>query len=111
FYFSSRRRHTRSKRDWSSDVCSSDLIQKLLNKAKSEELLHEQDEVYARNQMMSLLNKTSFSSDSEAETRNSIPNLLDLLVQEAIKENIIEDVFDAKEQLQANLMNCLLPLP
>src|SRR5699024_11487341 len=26
FFFSSRRRHTRSKRDWSSDVCSSDLI-------------------------------------------------------------------------------------
>src|SRR5699024_11847403 len=25
FVFSSRRRHTRSKRDWSSDVCSSDL--------------------------------------------------------------------------------------
>src|SRR5699024_3399749 len=25
FFFSSRRRHTRSKRDWSSDVCSSDL--------------------------------------------------------------------------------------
>src|SRR6266513_4953461 len=25
FYFSIRRRHTRSKRDWSSDVCSSDL--------------------------------------------------------------------------------------
>src|SRR5699024_11971502 len=27
FFFSSRRRHTRSKRDWSSDVCSSDLLQ------------------------------------------------------------------------------------
>src|SRR5699024_11368808 len=27
FFFSSRRRHTRSKRDWSSDVCSSDLTQ------------------------------------------------------------------------------------
>src|SRR5699024_11339849 len=25
FFFSCRRRHTRSKRDWSSDVCSSDL--------------------------------------------------------------------------------------
>src|SRR5699024_11383816 len=25
FFFSRRRRHTRSKRDWSSDVCSSDL--------------------------------------------------------------------------------------
>src|SRR5699024_9909783 len=28
-FFSSRRRHTRSKRDWSSDVCSSDLFSKI----------------------------------------------------------------------------------
>src|SRR2546421_6042022 len=27
FFFSSRRRHTRSDRDWSSDVCSSDLYE------------------------------------------------------------------------------------
>ena len=26
FFFSSRRRHTRLRRDWSSDVCSSDLL-------------------------------------------------------------------------------------
>src|SRR5699024_11345922 len=38
FFFSSRRRHTRSKRDWSSDVCSSDLkydINKLVSIQKS----------------------------------------------------------------------------
>src|SRR5699024_7024228 len=29
FFFSSSRRHTRSKRDWSSDVCSSDLLKNL----------------------------------------------------------------------------------
>src|SRR5687768_18185212 len=29
FFFSSRRRHTRCSRDWSSDVCSSDLLQGL----------------------------------------------------------------------------------
>src|SRR2546429_9035018 len=28
FFFSSRRRHTRCSRDWSSDVCSSDLFQR-----------------------------------------------------------------------------------
>src|SRR6266700_1148230 len=28
FFFSSRRRHTRFSRDWSSDVCSSDLLQR-----------------------------------------------------------------------------------
>src|SRR6266702_8064765 len=31
FFFSSRRRHTRWPRDWSSDVCSSDLFGKFLN--------------------------------------------------------------------------------
>src|SRR5690625_7856320 len=30
FFFSSRRRHTRWPRDWSSDVCSSDLAQPLV---------------------------------------------------------------------------------
>src|SRR5690606_39845865 len=30
FYFSSRRRHTRFSRDWSSDVCSSDLLVDIL---------------------------------------------------------------------------------
>src|SRR5699024_3451059 len=34
FFFSSRRRHTRSKRDWSSDVCSSDLTRPLKPRRK-----------------------------------------------------------------------------
>src|SRR5690606_40016815 len=33
FYFSSRRRHTRFSRDWSSDVCSSDLCVDQLRRA------------------------------------------------------------------------------
>src|SRR2546430_13589203 len=32
FFFSSRRRHTRFDCDWSSDVCSSDLVSPLLGK-------------------------------------------------------------------------------
>src|SRR5690606_9126901 len=35
FFFSSRRRHTRFSRDWSSDVCSSDLERDLLRGRKS----------------------------------------------------------------------------
>src|SRR5699024_6330719 len=35
FFFSSRRRHTRSKRDWSSDVCSSDLEKQNIHILKS----------------------------------------------------------------------------
>src|SRR2546422_2094045 len=33
FFFSSRRRHTRCSRDWSSDVCSSDLSVQFFNQA------------------------------------------------------------------------------
>src|SRR2546422_7516053 len=33
FFFSSRRRHTRCSRDWSSDVCSSDLGQRQLRES------------------------------------------------------------------------------
>src|SRR5690606_39613888 len=32
FFFSSRRRHTRFSRDWSSDVCSSDLMDLILGR-------------------------------------------------------------------------------
>src|SRR5690606_40310196 len=35
FYFSSRRRHTRFSRDWSSDVCSSDLCVTIAGPATS----------------------------------------------------------------------------
>src|SRR3712207_5608672 len=38
FFFSSRRRHTRYWRDWSSDVCSSDLVEKLVSKPGIEAL-------------------------------------------------------------------------
>src|SRR5699024_11610401 len=42
FFFSSRRRHTRSKRDWSSDVCSSDLITRAMQLGSNEErVIHE----------------------------------------------------------------------
>src|SRR6266511_4610633 len=37
FFFSSRRRHTRFSRDWSSDVCSSDLlagVERFVNREK-----------------------------------------------------------------------------
>src|SRR4030066_1810069 len=37
FFFSSRRRHTRFKCDWSSDVCSSDLMIALIKAAKDAE--------------------------------------------------------------------------
>src|SRR5690606_40723736 len=38
FFFSSRRRHTRFSRDWSSDVCSSDLVSSNLEFGSGEDI-------------------------------------------------------------------------
>src|SRR5690606_40045969 len=42
FFFSSRRRHTRFSRDWSSDVCSSDLGSAIMLRAEKEGITSEQ---------------------------------------------------------------------
>src|SRR5699024_11802657 len=39
-FLSSRRRHTRSKRDWSSDVCSSDLVEHCDKEERLKEMFH-----------------------------------------------------------------------
>src|SRR5260370_24737711 len=39
FFFSSRRRHTRFKCDWSSDVCSSDLLERFTNRRWKQPLM------------------------------------------------------------------------
>src|SRR5690606_39421081 len=45
FFFSSRRRHTRFSRDWSSDVCSSDLEVGNMNRSTREALMSLMDEL------------------------------------------------------------------
>src|SRR5699024_11925048 len=51
--FSSRSRHTRSKRDWSSDVCSSDLSH---NKASSQlQLLYQSPQTLPSSSLLHLL--------------------------------------------------------
>src|SRR2546429_5551339 len=48
FFFSSRRRHTRCSRDWSSDVCSSDLRSFILDIPPTEEELHHTNQAFRR---------------------------------------------------------------
>src|SRR6266511_1177368 len=62
FFFSSRRRHTRFSRDWSSDVCSSDLF---LGTARFSELVHHRSEQHRGNSevMRRSLREAEFPTD------------------------------------------------
>src|SRR5205814_3384712 len=63
FLFSSRRRHTRCLSDWSSDVCSSDLVKIAERRVEEQNLLAElgrakaQDQVDAQNDLVSSKNQ------------------------------------------------------
>src|SRR5690554_7320692 len=80
FFFSSRRRHTRCGRDWSSDVCSSDLLESILSildttsetlevnrrlEQKSEELARASEELRAANERLRELDQIGRASCRE----------------------------------------------
>lgn len=87
------------------------VIQALLNRAPSLELIHSQDEIYARNQIMSLLALNDFPQQDAMEAETSIPDLLEMLVDHAIEKGIIDDLDSDKDILTSKIMNVLVPRP
>src|SRR5699024_1448245 len=86
-------------------------IHGLIEKAIDTKLIDELDQMYARNQILALLNLESFPESVENPTDDSIPNLLEQVIDYAVNNDVIEDVFDDKEILSANIMNCVVARP
>src|SRR5699024_6129427 len=82
-FFSSRRRHTRSKRDWSSDVCSSDL--QTIQFLRGTPYIYQGEEIGMTNP-----NYTSIEEYNDIETHNNYQILLDKGVSEAEALEIIQ---------------------
>src|SRR5207253_4064322 len=76
FFFSSRRRHTRWPRDWSSDVCSSDLMYGApgIGLAATQVDVHQRliviDISPERNQPLTIINPQILAREGEASTRS-----------------------------------------
>ncbi|WP_062353940.1 UDP-glucose--hexose-1-phosphate uridylyltransferase [Bacillus kwashiorkori] len=85
-------------------------IQQLLNNAMSQGLFEKTDEIYVRNRMLALLNLDDFS-ETEVSEEKSNADLVEELVEYAVKKGIIEDYFDAKEILSAQVMDCFISRP
>ncbi|HLR63422.1 MAG TPA: UDP-glucose--hexose-1-phosphate uridylyltransferase [Lentibacillus sp.] len=87
------------------------VINGLIQKAIETGLIEKTDHIYVRNQIMHLLQLESFPESAEAAVDGESPDLLDKLVDYATKQHIIDDVFDDKEILAANIMNCFVARP
>src|SRR5699024_11400430 len=70
FCYSSRRRHTRSKRDWSSDVCSSDLADGVIKQAlkKIKELEDQLDTLPDWSEDIDQINETLKKANEDINT-------------------------------------------
>src|SRR5256885_2481574 len=69
FFFSSRRRHTRLQGDWSSDVCSSDLISKYMELAPSNLTYDRSSKTYTAAQSFHPLYQRSSAQRYRSEER------------------------------------------
>src|SRR5690606_37658222 len=80
FFFSSRRRHTRFSRDWSSDVCSSDLYKYIFNDSEVKFAFVSDEELYKKissikSEVPSLVSIYTFDKVNGAPNLNEILDL------------------------------------
>jgi len=88
------------------------LVQQLIKQALAAQLIEQEDEIYARNQVLSLLHLADYREEAETEnTSQEIPELLEQIVDYACEQGIIEDLFDEKEIFSSRIMNCFIARP
>ncbi|KQL32754.1 galactose-1-phosphate uridylyltransferase [Bacillus sp. FJAT-25509] len=85
-------------------------VQQLINQAIAAQLIESDDEIYARNQILFLLQLAEYK-ESTGESQVMIPDLLDLIVNYACEKGIIENQFDEREMFSSKIMNCFIPQP
>ncbi|WP_053367628.1 UDP-glucose--hexose-1-phosphate uridylyltransferase [Bacillus sp. FJAT-27245] len=92
-------------------------IKKLLDQALACEMIKHQDEIYARNQIMALLELDEFIKSGTGQERNdesgnaSIPDLLEALADYAAEKGIIGGLDSEREIFTAKIMNVLMQRP
>jgi UDPglucose--hexose-1-phosphate uridylyltransferase len=87
------------------------LIQSLLNQSIELGMIEQEDEVYARNQLMSFLQLADFPNQVEADKGASIPDVLEQMVHYAFEKGIVGILDVDKEIFSSKLMNVLIQRP
>ncbi|OAM93214.1 UDPglucose--hexose-1-phosphate uridylyltransferase [Pelosinus fermentans] len=89
----------------------SQIIQQLIDCVLTLRFIEQEDEIYIRNQILYLLDIHEFTVTEQSKDDASIPDLLERLVDYACENGVIKDLFDEKEILTSNIMNCFMPKP
>lgn len=87
------------------------MIQQVIDKAVTLEFIEAVDDLYVRNQILYLLKMDDFILEEKGKEELTLPDLLEKLVDYACQQEVIEDLFDEKEILACNIVNCFMPKP
>lgn len=86
-------------------------VQSLIAQAIALELIKHDDQIYARNQILSLIGLDDFPSEGARDHIEEIPELLEIIIEFAAANGVIKDLAFEKEILSAKIMNVLVPKP
>jgi UDPglucose--hexose-1-phosphate uridylyltransferase len=87
------------------------LVKQLVEQALSTQLIEREDEIYARNQVLALLQLEEYKEVEIDASIPEIPDLLEQIVDYAVEQGIIEDIFDVKDIFSSKIMNCFIARP
>lgn len=87
-------------------------ISRLLYFALKNNIITDEDVIYCRNEIMSYLNLESWIDNEYDNDIEEYPqNILNRIIDYAIKNNIIENTIDAKDLFDTKIMGALSPFP
>jgi len=86
-------------------------IQALVHKAIESNLIEKEDEIYCTNQVMELFGLKDIEKKYTYDKEETIPDILEELMDFAVKCNIIEDLSSEKDILEAKVMNIFMSKP
>lgn len=86
-------------------------INRLINFALQQNLISEEDKIYASNMLIGLLKLGEFEFEEINETLKTATPILENILDYAVHENMIENTVTERDLLDTNIMNCLMPRP
>ncbi|MGE6400125.1 UDP-glucose--hexose-1-phosphate uridylyltransferase [Bacillus cereus] len=86
-------------------------IQQLIDSAIEAQLIEQEDEIYTRNKILSLLRLDDFVVEASAPAKKAISELLEELIEYACMHKVIEEVLDEKEILASTIMDVFMSKP
>lgn len=86
-------------------------INQLINFGLQQNLIHEEDKVYAVNQILGVLDIAEFEFEDIDETLSTVAPVLNVLLDDAVQRGLIDDTGTERDLLDTKIMNCLMPRP